>query len=239
MANETIGQKFKPSASRERQISRLLKTQRQQSTGAIAQQKAPLPTGRVYARNSTGVLLDFGDAAWVDDYTHPDTTIRDGSATGVATLVVLDDVDPANPRYGLAIACEPIASNDFGIVAVAGVAVCKHLNTGDGQWLRPDGATGLTYDDWGVARLIVEIDTDFAVVDLSSVSNEYHRVFELTAAVSMGSSSAADIRDMDDTTVIETATVYDPVGMFDGLAIGKKGICVRQNGKYYIIQAEC
>lgn len=62
-----------------------------------------------------------------------------------------------------------------------------------------------------------------------------HFLFTLTGTMS-GGSGAATIRNMADDTEIETgASVIGPLGHFDGLTSGYRGICIKQGGEYYAI----
>lgn len=62
-----------------------------------------------------------------------------------------------------------------------------------------------------------------------------HYLFTLTGAISSGSGTAT-IRNMaDDEEIATSQTVVDTLGFFDGLASGRRGICVRQAGVYYAI----
>jgi hypothetical protein len=62
-----------------------------------------------------------------------------------------------------------------------------------------------------------------------------HYLFTLTGAMSSGTGTAT-IRNMADDTEIETgATIEDTLSFFDGLASGRRGICIKQDGAYYAI----
>ncbi len=61
--------------------------------------------------------------------------------------------------------------------------------------------------------------------------------FTLLESLSGGPASAT-ITNMQNQGNI-TADVIDSFDIFSDLGIGKRGICVRQNGGYYIIQSEC
>ncbi|QDV23425.1 hypothetical protein [Aureliella helgolandensis] len=66
-------------------------------------------------------------------------------------------------------------------------------------------------------------------------SGDNHYLYTLTAAMSSGSGTAT-IRNMADDEEIETgAIVVDTLGMFDGLAIGQRGICIKSGEAYYSI----
>jgi len=64
--------------------------------------------------------------------------------------------------------------------------------------------------------------------------------FALTSSMS-SNSAAADISTLDgiSTSSIESSTVYDPQSIFSVLEVGDTGLCVKQGGKYYIVQANC
>lgn len=67
--------------------------------------------------------------------------------------------------------------------------------------------------------------------------------FELTSAVTTGTPSTATAKIVepdDESTEIETGvTLTLNYAMFDDLASGDKGICVKSGGKYYAVNAPC
>jgi hypothetical protein len=66
-------------------------------------------------------------------------------------------------------------------------------------------------------------------------------LFRFTLNASLASGTAdADIIQMDGTDTGIDDTVRDPLGIFASLtAVGDSGLCLRQNGLYYVIQAIC
>lgn len=62
--------------------------------------------------------------------------------------------------------------------------------------------------------------------------------FTLNADLS-GGFATADILDMNGTDLGFDADVNDPLGIFDELVNGDPGLCVFQNGEYWVIQAPC
>jgi hypothetical protein len=64
--------------------------------------------------------------------------------------------------------------------------------------------------------------------------------FELTGGM-VSNSGPADISSIDGiaTVSLESSTVYDPQNIFATLGTGDTGLCIKQRGKYYIIQANC
>ena len=63
--------------------------------------------------------------------------------------------------------------------------------------------------------------------------------FTLNGSLASGTADA-DILLMDGTDTGTDATVRDPLGIFAALVtIGDAGLCVLQDGNYYVIQASC
>ncbi len=62
--------------------------------------------------------------------------------------------------------------------------------------------------------------------------------FTLNEAWSSGVADA-DILEMDGTDTGTDADVNDPLGIFADLGNGDAGLCLLQNGSYYVIQAPC
>jgi hypothetical protein len=67
------------------------------------------------------------------------------------------------------------------------------------------------------------------------------RLYRFTLNASLASGTAdADILEMDGTDTGIDATVRDPAGIFATLVtVGDDGLCLYQDGKYYVIQANC
>jgi hypothetical protein len=72
-------------------------------------------------------------------------------------------------------------------------------------------------------------------------SGESSRLFRFTLNASLASGTAdADILLMNGTDTGIDATVRDPLGIFASLtAVNSPGLCLRQDGLYYVIQAAC
>lgn len=62
--------------------------------------------------------------------------------------------------------------------------------------------------------------------------------FTLNEAWSSGAAEA-DILLMDGTDTTTDADVLDPLGIFSELGSGDAGLCIYQDGYYYVIQAAC
>jgi hypothetical protein len=63
--------------------------------------------------------------------------------------------------------------------------------------------------------------------------------FTLNASLASGT-AGADILEMDGTDTGLDEDVLDPLGIFSSLtSVGDAGLCLLQNGSYYVIQAVC
>lgn len=67
------------------------------------------------------------------------------------------------------------------------------------------------------------------------------RLFRFTLNATLASGTAdADILEMDGTDTGIDDTVRDPEGIFASLVtVGDSGLCLMQDGKFYVIQAPC
>lgn len=88
-----------------------------------------------------------------------------------------------------------------------------------------------------------DVEFDDSFTDLGS-PGIYIYGFTLTSAGFVTTKTAtADIYPLSSaafgTVLVSGATIYDPAGWALGLASGKSGLCVKQDGKYYAIQAGC
>jgi len=82
-----------------------------------------------------------------------------------------------------------------------------------------------------------DIGTDVFRVMRDDVARLYR--FTLNATLASGTADA-DILEMDGTDTNIDATVRDPLGIFAALtAVNSAGLCLYQDGKYYVIQAAC
>ena len=84
-----------------------------------------------------------------------------------------------------------------------------------------------------------DIEPDVMRAFIASTSET--RLFRFTLNASLASGTAdADIIEMDGTDTGIDDDVLDPLGIFATLVtVGDAGLCLRQDGSYYVIQAEC
>lgn len=233
------GQKYRPSAARENEIDRLLRDARARS-GAFAPLAGDgLPLGHVRAKNTSGATIGFGGCALYTKtgYSNTEETPRRDwdPRKGFFTLVALQNIlsNPTTAIGGMAVALEPIANNDFGLVAIAGLAVCSVTAT-DVGYIRPNGATAIR-DHWGFARILSydTTGTGFSVVNLSDT--RFQVFYTLTANMSAGSASAT----LCPNGSSWTTTVHDPEGIAGWQTIGDSGFVEWRGNRWSIVIPLC
>lgn len=92
------------------------------------------------------------------------------------------------------------------------------------------------------AGAYVVIGTDDIATDVFRViRDDVARLYRFTLNASLASgTAAADLLEMDGTDTGIDVTVRDPLGIFAALtAVDRAGLCLYQDGKYYVIQASC
>jgi hypothetical protein len=117
-----------------------------------------------------------------------------------------------------------------------------------------DGSTATAGGRWGPAASSWEIEPDasglFVVIGDDSVATDVVRTFTgIGGGVSLyrftlnedfvSGTADADILNMDGTDTGIDANVQDPLNIFSTIGNGDAGLCLLQNGSYYIIQAPC
>jgi hypothetical protein len=140
---------------------------------------------------------------------------------------------------------EPIADGAVGRVQVSGCCLAL-VNVTDADHTRAKAAASnhvlQSGDDGPLEILYAPSGTgEFeCVVRFGGGSGVNLFAFALTANMA-SKSAAASILTLDGVSIasLESSTVYDPRDIFSALENGDTGLCLRQSGKYYIIQANC
>lgn len=135
----------------------------------------------------------------------------------------------------------PVPVNKFGI-AQKGPVYRVYKNTGTvtlgNRWKPTSGQYYLTK---GTGSFVV-IGADNLGDDVFRVvRDDVARLYRFTLNESLADGTAdADILEMDGTDTGIDDTVRDPEGIFATLVtVGDSGLCLYQDGKYYVIQAPC
>jgi hypothetical protein len=241
------GQKFKPSASRENEIDRMLRDYRAGRLAFGAGPGEPMPLGHMLAKNETGVDLEFGSPAMYRERSYKSTSnytewdVR-------RDVLVLSPADTLKTNVGqdarfggMVVALEPIASNELGRVAVSGLALVNGVadqpaSKGNWQYLAPNVNNQIRFSYWGFARVLARqapqsIDTDgpMSLVDLSS--KHFQAAYELKQNFT-GNSALATIGLQGfswDTHVVDLYNIAATVQR-----VGNKGFC-EWRGEQWIV----
>lgn len=196
---------------------------------------------------------DLGDPFAIVSYDQPFVEEPDGTPSDYAPKFCMDTtykatIPDGTKRWG--VFNIPVIANGIAPIIIQGIAHVQidvidedHIYAkeivGDVTKLRSsmDGTTGAATILWkGVGTGL-----KWASILLGRADGIYHYLFTLTEAMGavVPNQGSASIRGMDDLVAITTDYVLDPLGIFSVLGIGDRGICVLQNEKFYIVQAEC
>jgi hypothetical protein len=227
------GDIIKPSASREREITKLLEAARGERASFGINGRSRLEPGHVLVRNDTGADLGFGKAAMIrrlgyydqDPLPRREPEYRTGFYSAVALAPTVEAMTPSVARMGLAV--EPIKQDKFGVVAISGLAVAAY--TSALGYVQP--VTGGVFAGmFGFARIVSvpqagqSAPRDFGIWDLSA-HNPYN-VYEITA-ISGGAKTAT----------LEggySSVIKDNHGIATWQVVGDKGL-VFWDGQFWVI----
>lgn len=135
----------------------------------------------------------------------------------------------------------PVADGDYG-TAQSGPVYRVYKNTGtvtEGNRWAP--TTSQWYLTKGAGQFVVLGSDDIGTDAFRVMRDDVARLYRFTLNATLASGTAdADILEMDGTDTNIDATVRDPLGIFAALtAVNSAGLCLYQDGKYYVIQAAC
>jgi hypothetical protein len=229
------GDKFRPSAKRERELDRLLDRTRREGSGFRRPDGAPLRTGHVLAKNETGGALGFGVPAMLStEYRllNPlGTPIKDWDAQKLLYRLVPAINMVTGLSYSMtsvAITTEPIAAGAIGVVAIEGLAVST-VSISPASFFRPTVGS-VTTSGWGWGRLIADSpgSENFTVVDLSACN--FIARYEITG-ISGGTITAK----IDPGHASEfSSTLLDTYSIASWQVVGDTGQCT-WNGNAWVI----
>jgi hypothetical protein len=235
------GDKFIPSASREREVDRLLDASRRAAAGR-GSSITELRPGHAIAKNETGAALGFGKPAMLYSDRQP---LNGGGSP-------LRDWDPSKLMYrlGPAIKCtngltsnplsvavttEPIANGATGVVAISGLAIVIQQMTTTMSYFRPHAGNNIVTSNWGWGRLVAEVPSgDFTnVIDLG----QRWMVTKYTITSRTGSLIMANV-DSDNVWAFNSR-VFDTHGIAFWQEPGDSGRCEWNGSQWQIIDTFC
>ena len=238
------GDKFRPSAAREREVTKLIEAARGQRASFDTPLLDGLGPGHVIAKNDTGADLAVGKGALIPADTDSGVSSqealprRDPSyQKGYYTLKALAPLftDTNNYFESLAITLEPIKAGRFGRVAIAGLAVVD-------QYL-PHGFVfplnnSLGYGMYGLAKVVANHQSPgvgtFSIVDLSARAMQAR--YGLTSNWdALSDSATAQIG----TDSLFTTQIFDTYNIATWQVNGDQGIAVYEKGIWRVINPWC
>lgn len=107
---------------------------------------------------------------------------------------------------------------------------------------RDEATYGFSRDDaYSLLRHVGGSESEYPEGSVRGGSGTTARLYRFTLNASLASGTAdADILLMDGTDTGIDANVLDPLGIFASLtSVGATGLCLKQGGVYYVIQAPC
>jgi len=237
------GDKFRPSAAREREVTKLLEAARGNAASFGVPGLDGLGPGHVIAKNETGADLAICKAALIPAGSTPGVSTQEASPRvdpeyrkGYYTLKALTPlVTDANPFFeSLAVTLEPIKDGKFGRVAIAGLAVAN--DTPPSGFVQPI-AGNVTGGVFGLARVVANTSglsgsAGFGIWDLSCRSMQSS--YTLTTNWGAGAATATIGGAAGYSTLIR-----DPFNIATWQVNGDKGWCVYNGGVWQVINPWC
>jgi len=231
------GDIIKPSASREREITKLLEAARGERASFGVDGRYKMEPGHVLVRNDTGADLGFGKAAMIkgsgyfdqDPLPRRNPDYRTGFYSAVALAPTTHLMSPDFTRIGLAV--EPIKNEKFGLMAIAGLAIATYPSLmGYVQPITGGVAQGM----FGYAKVVatshlgLSVPRDFSVWDLST-QNMYN-VYEL---LTIGTDKLAALQGG------YQSRVMDPYNIASWQVVGDKGLVYWNGQTWDIVSPWC
>jgi hypothetical protein len=250
-----VGQPFRPSASRENEIEKMLRDYRAGRLEYKTKEKEPMPMGHMLAKNETGADLGLTQAAsyYVDGgYSHGQGTSGQGKRdprSGFVTLRAMENltskpVHPAPTQVfgGLAFTLEPIAANEMGRVAVSGLVEVgtneSYTFNATGNYLMPSAGYYWGEEGWGGFARVLSTNATTMLVDLS----DRYPVAEYTLTGNYSPAGGGGIAN----AVVRTATnhswastVYDLHSIAAFQRGGSKGFCTWYGAQWVVTNPLC
>jgi hypothetical protein len=253
------GQKFVPSASRENEIDRLLRDARAGRLAYTANDREPMSLGHALAKNTTGADLAVGRPA-LYDYTFTQTA---GPAfnrkdwdprKGHYNLIARNPLRDGDTVGGVALTLEPIKQNEYGLVAVSGMALWMEAPVGGisiGMYICP-GTSQWSIGDYGLGRIVAEYDSG-VIVDLSEVqlmapyalASSWSAPPSPTATATIGGvfsgGHTTTLRDNYNSGAWAYQTPYNPSAPFQGIARYVRGtvVGIADVGAWHVVIPYC
>ena len=228
------GDKFRPSAARERELTKIIEAARGQRASFGVPGLDGLGPGHVIAKNETGADLEICKAALVPHnvgvFSQEATPRKDPSYQKAYYILkaLTPLVSGAYPWFeSLAVTLEPIKDGSFGRVAIAGLAVVN--GTPPSGFVMPL-AGSVTGGPFGLAKVVVTPSVgSFGIWDLSCRAMQAS--YTLTTNWGGGSATA--------TIGSYSTLIYDTFNIANWQVNGDKGWAIYDTGLWRVINPWC
>jgi hypothetical protein len=239
--NPARGDKFQPSAERERLVNNLIRDSRQQRTDFRAGDVLPLRPGHALAKNETGADLGFGKPAmlYINRFLGlpaPEPNKEWDTSKFLYRLgpsVSMTSTDPF-PPCSVAVTIEPIKDGEIGEVAISGLAAVTALSPQVGSYYRPCAGNIVSTGGWGWGRFVARSnDANTNIVDLSAFS--LITTYQITSISSGTITAKLDPGD----TYEFTTTIFDDHSIAAWQVAGDKGLVQFTGATWSIIIPWC
>jgi hypothetical protein len=233
------GDRFKPSAKREREVTRLIQERRGQLASVGVPDIRSMQPGHVIAKNETGADLAIGKAALVrigQGYFNTEAIPRKDPEyrRGYYRLSALTPCVSGQTPYfeSFAVAFEPIPDGKFGVVAIEGLAIANYSSPQDG-FVHPISGNNVAGSMFGFAKVVTtpQDGLGFSVWDLSCRAMQ--APYELTT------NWAAATRTATATIGNWSTQVRDVHNIASWQVTGDKGMAVWTDGMWDVITPWC
>jgi hypothetical protein len=232
------GDKFRPSAAREREVTKLIEAARGNAASFGVPGLDGLGPGHVIAKNETGADLEICKAALVPQgvgvFSAESTPRKDPSYQ--KAYYVLKALTPlvsgANPFFeSLAVTLEPIKDGKFGRVAIAGLAV---VNGSPAAGFVMPIAGALSGGLFGLAKVVVTPSSgSFGVWDLSC------RAMQARYTLTTNWTGSAATATIGEAGLGYSTLIYDTFNIAGWQVNGDKGWAVYDGGFWRVINPWC
>ena len=235
------GDKFRPSASREREITKLIEAARGNAASFGVPGLDGLGPGHVIAKNETGANLAIGKAALIPQAGNPPGVSSQEASPrkdpsyqkGYYTLKALTPlISGANPHFeSMAVTVEPIPHLKFGRVAIAGLAVADYSIASGFVMPIAGSVVGSAF---GLAKIVANTsglsgDAGFGIWDLSCRAMQAS--YTLTTNWAAGSATA--------TIAGYSTQILDSFNIATWQVHGDKGWAIYDTGFWRVIHPWC
>ena len=231
------GDKFRPSAAREREVTKLIETARGERASFGVPTLDGLAPGHAIAKNDTGADLTFAKPAFLEQTgfvntertPRVDLEYRRGRYNLKPWNPVVDDMRVS----AMAVTLEPIKAGALGVVAIAGLAICDGAS---GSGYVAPGASGTTSGGmFGFAKVKSSANGQgFGIIDLSDLC--LFNVYTITSIAPTPRTITATFFDAPGTY---STVIRDPYSIAGWQVVGDKGIAVWTGSQWHIITPWC